>query len=221
MELMSDGRLRVALLGGALMDRELFRQYLEASGLNVRFDNADPSRLLSFLGTEGCEVGVFLVESVEHAAAALREVHQFHPRLPLLVVARGSDPISVQRCFDAGAAGYVDKDASPVSSVPEAINLLGQGRSVFPAQMIESFLKPRQEEGPGPQLLRSLSTREREVLAYLAAGVDNLKIATHLGISERTVKAHVSALYRKLAQENRTQLALLARQLGVRPPTQT
>ena len=62
-----------------------------------------------------------------------------------------------------------------------------------------------------------LSARERQVLTYLSAGADNLKISICLKISERTVKAHVSSLYRKLGQENRTQLALLARQLGVRP----
>jgi DNA-binding NarL/FixJ family response regulator len=55
-----------------------------------------------------------------------------------------------------------------------------------------------------------LSPREREVLILIAAGMDNLKIAAHLNITERTVKAHVTALYRKLQQENRTQLALWA-----------
>jgi DNA-binding NarL/FixJ family response regulator len=58
------------------------------------------------------------------------------------------------------------------------------------------------------------------VLAWVAAGADNGDIATSLQITERTVKAHVSSLYRKLRQDNRTQLALLARQLGIRPPSQ-
>jgi DNA-binding NarL/FixJ family response regulator len=66
--------------------------------------------------------------------------------------------------------------------------------------------------------MSSLTVREREVLAYVSAGADNLKIASHLKISERTVKAHVSSLYKKLGPENRAQLALLARQLGIRPP---
>ncbi len=69
----------------------------------------------------------------------------------------------------------------------------------------------------GSPALARLSEREREVLTYVAAGADNLKIAAHLGIRERTVKAHVSALFRKLDCENRTQLALLARELGVAP----
>jgi DNA-binding NarL/FixJ family response regulator len=52
----------------------------------------------------------------------------------------------------------------------------------------------------------------------VAGGADNLKIAAHLQIAERTVKSHVTQLYRKLGAENRTQLALRACHLGVRPP---
>ena len=63
-----------------------------------------------------------------------------------------------------------------------------------------------------------LTQREREVLAYVAGGADNLKISAHLQIAERTVKSHVTQLYRKLGAENRTQLALRACHLGVRPP---
>jgi DNA-binding NarL/FixJ family response regulator len=67
-------------------------------------------------------------------------------------------------------------------------------------------------------VLSALTQREREVLAYVAGGADNLKIAAHLQIAERTVKSHVTQLYRKLGAENRTQLALRACHLGVRPP---
>lgn len=65
-------------------------------------------------------------------------------------------------------------------------------------------------------ILARVSAREREVLGHLSAGSDNLKIAAHLGISERTVKAHISALFKKLEVENRTQLAILALDLGLR-----
>jgi DNA-binding NarL/FixJ family response regulator len=62
----------------------------------------------------------------------------------------------------------------------------------------------------------AVSQREREVLSLLARGHDNLKIAAELNISERTVKAHVASLFRKLAAENRTELALLGRDAGFR-----
>ncbi len=63
--------------------------------------------------------------------------------------------------------------------------------------------------------LQSLTPRECEVLVHVADGQDNLKIAVQLGITERTVKAHVGALLRKLGAENRVQLAVLAIRAGV------
>ena len=60
-----------------------------------------------------------------------------------------------------------------------------------------------------------LTLRERQVLGHLATGADNLKVAALLDITERTVRAHVSSLYRKLGCENRAELALLARDMGV------
>ncbi|WP_274379774.1 helix-turn-helix domain-containing protein [Myxococcus xanthus] len=63
-----------------------------------------------------------------------------------------------------------------------------------------------------------MTPREREVLGYIAAGADNLRIAACLGITERTVKAHITAIYKKVGSENRTQLAVLGCQLGVQRP---
>lgn len=63
-----------------------------------------------------------------------------------------------------------------------------------------------------------MTPRQRDVLGYLATGSDNLKIAAHLGISERAVKAHVSALLSLFSAENRTELAVLACRAGLRPP---
>ena len=72
------------------------------------------------------------------------------------------------------------------------------------------------ERSPAPAKLRSkLSPRELEVLAYVSAGYDNLKISAHLGICERTVKAHMSALYRKLNVENRAQAIVQALKRGI------
>ncbi|MBN1210924.1 MAG: response regulator transcription factor [Myxococcaceae bacterium] len=63
-----------------------------------------------------------------------------------------------------------------------------------------------------------MTPRQRDVLGHLSTGSDNLKIAAHLGISERAVKAHVSALLSLFNAENRTELAVLACRAGMRPP---
>jgi DNA-binding NarL/FixJ family response regulator len=66
--------------------------------------------------------------------------------------------------------------------------------------------------------LWQLTPREREVLGYIASGADNLKISACLNITERTVKAHITSIYRKLDVENRTQMAMLACKLGLERP---
>ena len=78
--------------------------------------------------------------------------------------------------------------------------------------------QPQEEPVSNGGELGKLTLREREVLGYIAAGADNLKIAACLGITERTVKAHITSIYKKLGPENRTQLAVLACQLGVQRP---
>jgi DNA-binding NarL/FixJ family response regulator len=148
----------------------------------------------------------------------LREARQFHPDISLLVISSNTEPSAVQRCFDAGATGYLDKFSTGCDSVVNAVKAVARGDRVFPPDILGSLLHASAQSDPGVPKLASLSARERQVLGYLAGGADNLKISICLKISERTVKAHVSSLYRKLGQENRTQLALYARQLGVRPP---
>ena len=135
----------------------------------------------------------------------------------MLVVASSADPHGMEQCLQAGASGYINAQSSGVDSLLGAVRSLAQGTHVLPSELVDTLLRVDPRTGAAAHLLSLLSAREREVLGYVAAGADNLKIASLLGISERTVKAHVSSLYRKLSQENRTQLALLARQLGVRP----
>lgn len=66
-------------------------------------------------------------------------------------------------------------------------------------------------------LIKKISPREKEVLSLVGTGADNLKIAALLGVSERTVKAHVSSMYLKIGAENRVELALIALRLRLRP----
>ncbi|MBX5482919.1 MAG: response regulator transcription factor [Myxococcaceae bacterium] len=116
---------------------------------------------------------------------------------------RSARPL-IEAAFSLGAHSWVF--AEPPAAWDEvaraACRLVSEeaGNVVVPsARAFDEFLP----------LISRLSPRERDVLRFVAAGMDNLTIAAHLGISERTVKTHVSALYRKLAQENRAQLALL------------
>ncbi len=133
------------------------------------------------------------------------------------MVSGATEPELADTCAALGVAGFLEKGSAGPQALVDAVRAVAAGQKVFPARTLA--IGPRAESSsPAAAALRGLTTREREVLTYIAAGFDNLKIAAQLDITERTVRAHVSSLYRKLGQENRTQMALLAGSLGLRPP---
>jgi two-component system nitrate/nitrite response regulator NarL len=131
-------------------------------------------------------------------------------RLPAcLTVVLGDGPrtLGAEDADRRKACAWVDSRSTSPGWLVEVLGAVRDGWRVFPACSGEM------QEGP----LASLSPREQEVIRYITGGADNLKIAACLDITERTVRAHVSAIYRKLGGENRAQLALRGRELGVRP----
>ena len=118
----------------------------------------------------------------------VRELHQRHPNVGLLLYADPAPADALERCYLAGAAGYLDRNSARQDSVVEAIHAVARGERVFPVEMLSAALMhaaPPTES----DILHAVSPREREVLSFITAGADNLKIATMLKISERTVKA--------------------------------
>ncbi|MGA9521467.1 MAG: response regulator transcription factor [Myxococcaceae bacterium] len=215
----NNSEVRLALLTAHALIRESLARVLTAAGLQVVGQSGDTSEFLHIIDQTRPPAAV--IDSggwLEESLAMVERLKQLHPDVSTLVLADDIGPGVVDRCFQAGAKGCLDKRYTGCDALIDAVGSVARGANIFPAQSFESLLQKRQEPDSRVRVLGQLSVREREVLAYISAGADNLKIASHLGISERTVKAHVSSLYRKLNQENRTQIALLARELGVRPP---
>lgn len=209
--------VRVSILDNQRLVRDSLSRALEHAGIPVVGQYGDANNFLSALDRDNPAVAI--VELADEDFEVVREARQFHPDVQLIVLSESALPETVQRSFEAGATGYVNRVHSGCEVLVEAVRAVARGDRVFPPDLLASLLHA-QEQGRPIGKLAVLSARERQVLSYIAAGADNLKISICLKISERTVKAHVSSLYRKLGQENRTQLALLARQLGVRPPAE-
>ncbi len=210
-----------------LEDQSLMRQSLSAlledAGFSVVGQYGDPGSFLSHISSDNPAVAIIDLslqdrwgQLLQGGLEVVKEVHQRHPQVGVLVFSGSVEPQMVDRCYQEGASGYLDKLSAERESLVGAVQAVARGERLVPMHLMDSPLRVRPPEPLNP-LLQSLTEREREVLSYVAAGGDNLKIAALLNISERTVKAHVSSLYRKLGSENRTQLALLALQLGVRP----
>jgi DNA-binding NarL/FixJ family response regulator len=133
-----------------------------------------------------------------------------HPDLRVIVTGAG-DAETILEAIVAGAKGYVDEAASPAEFV-QAVRVVSRG-SVWVPRYVFSMLIERVSSAPVrtfPDGSASLTDREKEVLELLVTGRSNKEIGSPLGIGERTVKAHVAKLMRKVGVQNRIALSLHA-----------
>lgn len=210
--------IRVAIVEDHPFVREALAELLDAAPMQVVSQNDDASAFLASLEATPADVAIIdLSLRGGDGISVVSALQQFRPDVRSLVYTASVEPGIAEQCFRAGARGFLHKAAVSGPSIVQAVQAVAAGQNVFPTEFVASIFETSSQRPPVANKLRDLSAREREILAYIGEGSDNLTIASLLGISERTVKAHVSNLYRKLAQENRTQMALLARQLGVRP----
>jgi DNA-binding NarL/FixJ family response regulator len=133
------------------------------------------------------------------------------PHYRVLVLTSATDPALADRAMQAGASGVVYKDIDPDALV-RAIRSVHDG-NILLAVGAATSLRGRGSARFGS--LDSLTPREREVLGLIAGGRSNREIARALGVSEKTVKAHVSSVLAKLGVQDRTQAAVFAVRHGV------
>ncbi|HEV8523266.1 MAG TPA: response regulator transcription factor [Terriglobales bacterium] len=133
------------------------------------------------------------------------------PDLKIIVTGSGADDETILKALAAGAKGYVDEAAAPAEFV-QAIRMVHQGSVWAPRRVLSIFIE-RVTSSPGrifPAGRLTFTDREKEVLELLVAGRSNKEIGGELGIEERTVKAHVAKLMRKVGVQNRIALSVHA-----------
>lgn len=146
--------------------------------------------------------------SVFDVMASLKAIR---PDLRIIVSGTGADDEAILKALAAGAKGYVDEAASAAEFV-QAIRVVHQG-SVWAPRRVMSIFIDRVTSSPGkifPAGRVSFTDREKEVLELLVAGRSNREIGQALQIEERTVKAHVAKLMRKVGVQNRIALSVHA-----------
>jgi DNA-binding NarL/FixJ family response regulator len=219
--------VRVALLEGPWAAWQGLAEGMKGEGLNVTWVTRDVRTLLDGMGTDPPQVAILDLEaendtgmgcSASEGLNLLREGRKRRLEVRMLVLSSASAQDFISQCFEEGASGYLFRQNLTVGAVVSAVLALVRGEKLFPVQLLRNDFEHPPAAAATASVLLTLTQREREVLGYVAGGADNLKIAAHLQIAERTVKSHVTQLYRKLGAENRTQLALRACHLGVRPP---
>lgn len=142
--------------------------------------------------------------------AAIPTLTAAHPESRILILTAYDTDERVLGALRAGAKGYLLKGAS-LEEIARAIRAVHAGESYLEPRIASKVLA---ELGPGKRRT-TLSPREREVLRLFADGHSNKQIARALGITERTVKFHVTSILNKLGAENRAQAVALAAQRGL------
>jgi DNA-binding NarL/FixJ family response regulator len=127
--------------------------------------------------------------------------------IKVVILTTFADQKRILDALDAGAAGYILKDSSP-DEIVAAIRAVVAGDAPLDPKAARVLLDAQRNQRPA----RELSGRESEVLGLLATGLANKQIARKLGISERTVKAHMTSIFQQLGVTDRTQAALWARE---------
>jgi DNA-binding NarL/FixJ family response regulator len=146
---------------------------------------------------------------------ALAEFGRRRPELPVIVLSSSEDPYEARRALALGALGYVPKSAGQRTLVA-AINLVLDGEIYLPPLLLNEPVAGAKGAGRGGRIGASpLTERQIEVLRRLSQGQPNKTIASELELSEKTVKAHITAIFRTLNVVNRTQAAAVGREAGL------
>jgi DNA-binding NarL/FixJ family response regulator len=131
-----------------------------------------------------------------------------YPSLPIVVVSANDDPAVIRRCMEFGASGFIPKTLG-IEALRQAIARVLQGEVWTPPD-VELARQSDAETAAMIARLSTLTPQQVRVLMMLSGGLLNKQIAYELGVSEATVKAHVSAILQKLRVESRTQAVIAA-----------
>ncbi|MEQ8433137.1 MAG: response regulator transcription factor [Oceanicaulis sp.] len=146
----------------------------------------------------------------------LAELRKAHPGVPVVVISASQAPGVAARALEFGASGFIPK-TSGMNTLCEALSAVLDGDVWAPD---ESADPQAEEAAEAAARLAQLTPAQMRVLHGLSTGRLNKQIAYDMGIGEATVKAHVTAIFRKLDVINRTQAVLVAQALHVEPPAE-
>jgi DNA-binding NarL/FixJ family response regulator len=135
-----------------------------------------------------------------------------HPALPVIIVSATDDAATIRHAVELGASGFISKSAS-MEIIGEAVRAVLSGDIWMPADIELDHPHDPEIEALIARL-RTLTPQQTRVLTMLAEGLLNKQIAYELGVSEATVKAHVSAVLQKLGVDSRTQAVILLSRIG-------
>jgi DNA-binding NarL/FixJ family response regulator len=149
--------------------------------------------------------------------SALAYIRSNHESLPTVIVSAMDDPAVIRRSIQHGASGFIPKSAS-IGNIEAGIQSVLQGEVWLPDGINLHDERLNHDEAGIAAAMSSLTPHQFRVLMMLGEGLLNKQIAYQLGVSEATIKAHVTAILRKLSVTNRTQAVLAVQRLAISVP---
>jgi DNA-binding NarL/FixJ family response regulator len=147
--------------------------------------------------------------------SGLISLRGIHPSVPMVVISAHDDTATIRRAFDLGASGFISKSAS-MEEIREAVQTVLAGDIAAPVG-VDLGVEGDPEISDLIKRLQTLTPQQTRVLGMLAEGLLNKQIAYELGVSEATIKAHVSAILQKLGVDSRTQAVIQLAKIGGDP----
>jgi two-component system response regulator DegU len=172
---------------------------------------------LQILETETVDVAMLDVRMPEmDGIELLKRVKAEWPDIPVIMLTTFDHTKYARAALAEGAAGYMLKDSSP-EDLAQAISVaMSGGGNVLSSKVIQNLFDEMNPANQAAQpQVSNLTTRETEILLLLVEGQSNKEISERLYLSEKTVKAHLAAVFRKLGVSNRTQAAMAALSMGI------
>ncbi len=218
--------VRVVIADDQALMRAAFRTILEAAGLLVAGEAATGDEAVALVGTQQPDVVIMDVRMPgSDGLSATAQISREHPSARVLVLTTFDLDDYVFGALQAGAAGFLLKNAAPEDLIA-AVNRLAAGDAVLDPAVTARVIARCAATGADQArsgvrkdparsaALASLTSRERDVLALLARGMSNAEIAASLTVGDATAKTHVSRLLAKLGVRDRLQAAILACENG-------
>ena len=203
-------------------DHPLFREALRGAVVRVipdaqlhEADNADALYAIADAHPDADLLLLDLNMPGTHGFSALVHLRGLYPELPIVMVSAREEAGVIRRALDHGAMGFIPK-SSNAETLGAALRQVLDGDRWIPDVAVSAPSTPADEHDVAARV-RELTPQQFRVLQMLGSGKLNKQIGYELGVSEATIKAHMSAILRKLGASNRTQAVLMAGKLAVDP----
>lgn len=199
--------------------RSAMRGALSASFPTARIDEVGDIGSLQQAIDEDSDIDLLLLDLHMPGAqgfSALVHLEAQHPEIPIMVVSASETEEVMCRAIDYGASGFLPKSSSP-EQISAAIAQVLQGKRWLPDNVRYQQASSNDEKSIA-DVVASLTPQQFRVASYLVQGLLNKQIAWELNVTEATIKAHITEIFRKLGVHSRTQAVLMLSQLDVNTP---